>query len=150
MNQLNTLLNYSRIDWSNRESFCFVKNGCRSICLIYILYYPFFLIVFKIKSLASSVTSTHDGNVISSETYEIKWYLQCDPGPFQYKFWKEFCPISTHRSSFRCSRHQFYHRTLHPLRSQVDSKEDYLRQFSWDRDHGILPIQSQKFSPLQS
>ena len=138
MNQFNTLLNYSRIDWSKRESFCFVKNGCRNICLIYILYYPFFLIVFKMKSLASSVTSTHDGNVISSETYKIKWKLLYDPSPFQYKSWKGFCLTSTHKSSFRCSTHRFYHHTIHLLRFQVGSKEDSLMQFSLN--HGKVSV----------
>lgn len=63
-NQPSILLNSSSIPGLNSFSWCFVMKGCRRICFISIRSSPFFFNVLRIKSFASSVTSTHDGKVI--------------------------------------------------------------------------------------
>lgn len=65
--QFSTFLNSYKTSFPTFFYFKYlVMKGCLKISLISILYYGFFLQIFKMKSFASSVTSTYSGNLISS------------------------------------------------------------------------------------
>ena len=68
IDQLSTFLKSSKTSEASLLSSCFAMKGCRSICRNSILSSPFFLIDFRMKSFATSPTSTYSGKVISSDT----------------------------------------------------------------------------------
>jgi hypothetical protein len=116
-------------------------KGCRNMSLRDILSSGFFFMIRRMKSLASFVTSTYSGKVISSSTWVIA-VLRCGWGRVRCKFGREFCQVSTSRSSCRLPKRQLSHRRPSITRFQANNKAATLRPFDEDCYQRRLPNQN--------